>query len=145
MTRETSSVASRIAQSFPESGGCSMVRLTIMVVALVATAACGSHNPTSCSGGSAQCPDGGMACKQNSDCTDPSFPACDTDTKTCAQCFGSTHDRCTGMTPRCEVNSCAACVDDGDCGTAGACLPSGACAEASSIIHAAPTGSSMAG
>lgn len=122
-----------------------MVRLTVVMVALVAFAGCKSQNPNSCTGGGAQCPDGGMACKQNSDCTDPSFPACDTDTKACAQCFGSTHDRCTGMTPRCEVNACIACVDDGDCGASGACLPSGACADASSVIHAAPTGSTMAG
>lgn len=122
-----------------------MVRLTVVIVALVAFAGCGSKNPASCPSGG-QCPDGGaMACKQNSDCTDPNLPACDTDTKACAQCFGSTHDRCTGMTPRCEVNTCVACVDDGDCGASGACLPSGACANTSSVIHAAPTGSSMAG
>lgn len=122
-----------------------MVRLIVVAVALVVFAGCGSNNPSSCSGGGAACPDGGMACKQNSDCTDPNLPACDTDTKTCAQCFGSVHDRCTGMTPRCEVNACAACVDDGDCGAAGVCLASGACADAASVIHAAPGGSTAAG
>jgi hypothetical protein len=121
-----------------------MVRLTIVVAALVAFASCGSKSPASCTSGT-ECPDGGIACTQSSDCTDPSFPACDTDTRTCAQCFGGTHDRCTGMTPRCEINTCVACVDDGDCGANGVCLASGACADASSVIHAAPTGSSMAG
>jgi hypothetical protein len=121
-----------------------MVRLTVVIVALTAFAGCGSKNPASCPSG-APCSDAGMVCKQNSDCMDPDLPACDTDTQTCAQCFGSSHDRCTGMTPRCEVNTCVACVDDGDCGAAGVCLPSGACADASSVVHATPTGSSMSG
>jgi hypothetical protein len=122
-------------------------RLSLILLPLITFAGCHDDGTASTDlnpslDGSAGDGSASGGCKQNSDCKKPDLPVCNTDTGACVQCFGSSRDLCTGATPRCEVDTCVACVDDGDCGTSGVCLPSGACADPASVIHAASNGAS---
>jgi hypothetical protein len=124
-----------------------------MVVSFVAFAGCKEVDPAYCAmrPGINGCPDAavtGGACRGNNDCTStPSFPVCDLADNggTCVLCTATDHAACTGMTPRCEGQTCVACVDNNDCGGTGVCLLSGACADPSSIIHAKVTGLDLGG
>ncbi len=125
-----------------------MHRLALVVVSLVAAAACNEANPNSCelpqNAGTGECPpDTGGPCQSSNECTATAdSPVCDLldNGGTCVHCTASEHSLCTGMTPRCEAHACVACVDDGDCGSSGVCLTTGDCAAADRIIHAKVTG-----
>lgn len=123
-----------------------MVRLSL-VVALVAFAGCKTENPDYCPNnpGMQGCADdgGSQACKLDTDCKNSTLPVCNTDIGVCTQCFSkNTHNSCPDTSPRCEIDTCVACVDDGDCESTSACLPSGACANSATVIHVVSAGGS---
>lgn len=128
-----------------------MPRLALVVVALTAVTGCYQDNPESCQNAMPShpelCMSTGGPCKNSSECLrmNSMLPVCDTafGGGTCVQCLPSERGQCTGMTPRCDVHTCVACVDNGDCGTNGLCLPRGDCVAAERIIHATATGSMM--
>jgi len=135
-----------------------MPRLAFLVASLVAFAGCEKLNPLYCSDephpsgpGCIADPDAQSEpdaprgpCQVNNDCTGtPNTPVCDTKQSPhmCVQCTDEEHALCTGITPVCKNNSCAAaCVSDDDCDTGGLCLPDGACAASASIIRAVANG-----
>jgi hypothetical protein len=131
-----------------------MARLLLLVVPIAVLAGCQTENKAFCANpsnaGLEGCPgdanNGG--CGSDGDCKTADFPVCikpSADSQgTCKACLDSTHGACGGMTPRCESNSCVACVDDGDCqGGTGVCLPTGDCAATSRIIHATSNSRNM--
>ncbi len=133
-----------------------MLRLALVVVPLIAFAACNTENKAYCTthAGMDGCPapdaPSGGHCKTSTDCTDtPDFPACETATgpnmNTCVQCTATDHALCTGTTPVCKSDSCAACSNDSDCGNGSdsLCLPNGSCALLRDVAYvdgAAPDG-----
>jgi hypothetical protein len=129
-----------------------MPRLPLLIVSIVVLAGCNERNPEFCNNpdhaDNPICNDAGNggSCQSNADCADtPNFPVCDTmaSPHTCVQCTESDPTHCTGTTPVCKSDTCAACTLDNDCGTGGLCLPDGACAASDHIIHAASNGSNM--
>ena len=81
-------------------------------------------------------------CRTSSDCHRDGLLACERDSGTCVQCTMTEPGFCAQATPRCENDTCTACVDDADCDGTGVCLLDGSCAGADNIIHATPAGSS---
>jgi len=128
-----------------------MPLLILMVVAVVALGGCKDVNSAYCPShpdveGCLETGSSGGHCKTSADCPNkPNFPDCETmpglHVNTCVQCTANEHALCTGTTPICKDDSCAACTIDSDCGTGGLCLPNGACAVSASIIHASTGGS----
>ncbi|HET9622647.1 MAG TPA: right-handed parallel beta-helix repeat-containing protein [Kofleriaceae bacterium] len=127
-----------------------MRRLALFTTSVMALLGCTKTNDLYCDGhpGAAGCPDGGgsgvPACKNDDGCTgNAAGSVCDTAQSKCVQCT-SAHDACdkAGTTPICDTTAetCGACTTDDQCGTGGFCLPSGACAAATTVIHAASTG-----
>jgi hypothetical protein len=125
-----------------------MLRLTPLLALSAALIGCEIKKPEPLRCANSMCVDAGEVgglCTRNMECSGDT-PACDTAQKICVECFGDTHDRCTGTKPRCEHDTCVACVDDGDCNNTGVCLPTGDCADPRRIIHAAsPNGSTANG
>lgn len=123
-----------------------MLRLTLVVVPLLALAGCKTENTAFCAmnPGMQGCPDAatsGGSCHDSTDCKLGNFPLCDTTDNTCVQCTTGDQTHCMGMTPRCDNRECVACVDDSDCDSGvGVCLPSGGCADLNNIIYAVPSG-----
>jgi len=127
-----------------------MARLVDLVIPLlVMLAACQKESKLYCDQNPGQdgCPDPDAsgssrpACSASPDCKTAELPVCDT-TKEGGQCVACTqadHGACGGMTPRCENDSCVACIDDGDCPSS-VCLLNGACADAATVVHAVATG-----
>jgi hypothetical protein len=121
-----------------------MVRLLLVVVPLVALGGCRTENKAFCenpaNAGLQGCPgdaSNGGGCGSNNDCKTPSFPVCDLtiDQGTCEPCTSSDRGVCKDTTPRCEKDTCVACVDDAQDCQGGVCLATGGCADASRIIH----------
>jgi hypothetical protein len=149
MARPVLTVASIIAQSFlyPEDGP--MVRFLLLVVPLAALAGCKTENKAFCDdlahAGMQGCPgdaSNGGGCGSDGDCKAAGFPACDLTISqggnrgTCEPCTPSNRGVCMGTMPRCEKNTCVACVDDVQDCQGGVCLATGDCADTSHILHA---------
>jgi hypothetical protein len=132
-----------------------MVRLLLVMVPLLALVGCRTENKAFCEdpmhAGSQGCPidaSNGGTCVSDSDCCKmTSFPACDTAINhgTCEPCTASNRGVCTGTMPRCEKNTCVACVDDAQDCQGGVCLTTGACADTATIIHAASNSTKTTG
>jgi hypothetical protein len=82
-------------------------------------------------------PDVPKSCTSSAEC---SPEVCDvTGTMTCVQCTPAEDAACTGTTPACVSNACAACTSHAQCDSA-ACLPDGSCAAETQVAYVDPNG-----
>jgi uncharacterized repeat protein (TIGR01451 family) len=93
------------------SGACTALNASNVCRSQVCTTAAGSHFDTC------------EACNSDSDCHDPSKPACDTSTNTCVQCSPTNASACTGASPICNATTetCVGCGGDNGSSAAAAC------------------------
>lgn len=118
--------------------------LAVSLVAVFAVASCTQHNPNSCklpeNALDPEC-DGtpmGRACTSSTQCSaqTPESPVCDMAAKVCVECTSDELSACSGDTPACKSNTCAACESDNDCSKgAGVCLPTGSCVAPQEILY----------
>ncbi len=123
---------------------------TCFVLALTAllAAGCNKSNPNYCpgnpdnnctetDGGS----DGATSCGSNADCTGAGAMVCDTQLSPheCVQCTSGDQAACSGATPVCIGDSCAACTMHSQCAS-GVCLPDGSCDDGSDVAYVDPAG-----
>lgn len=122
-----------------------MPRGVFIIVSLAYITGCKEGNPAYCglpeNTGRPECmePTTGGSCQSSADCaSNVGFPVCDLmeNGGTCVQCTTIDHALCTGLTPRCENQTCVPCVDGNDCGAMGVCMQDGSCADPNRIIHA---------
>jgi len=108
---------------------------TLVIAWLVSTSACGYPPLPRVNDG------GGDPCTTSSDCKTAGFAVCDRsrDNGTCVQCTDVEGGACSGGTPACVNDSCAACTAHSQCASH-ACLPGGACADATQVAYVRPGG-----
>lgn len=135
-----------------------MLRLAFVLVSLVVFGSCKEDNSKFCenpaNNNDPDCRDGGVdasidapdagdtECTAENNTCSGGTPVCNTDPTphVCVVCSATSHALCTGTTPACRDNACAACTNNSECGDGGLCLPDGSCAAADSIMYASPTG-----
>lgn len=74
------------------------------------------------------------ACSRDEHCSAPTA-ICDEPNLTCVQCTAEESAGCTGATPLCIANRCAACTMHAQCGESEVCLEAGACAASDDVAY----------